>query len=114
MNILTPIVIVEVNPESFDFLKYRRSYETSNYFKSKLYKHSFTSNEGKFLDNSLKVGTLEFKRETNLSIGGFLAGPLRSPLTVCFSFQAFQAITSPLKPGAFNLLIFFPSSNLTS
>ena len=28
-----------------------------------------------FLDNSQKVETPEFKRETNLSIGGFLAGP---------------------------------------
>ena len=29
--------------------------------------------KGKFLDNSQKVETLEFKRETNLSIGEFLA-----------------------------------------
>ena len=39
---------MKVNPESSDFLKYRRSYETSNCFKSTLQKHSFTSNEGNF------------------------------------------------------------------
>ena len=63
-----------------------------------------------FLDNSQKVGTPEFKRETNLGIEGFLAGQPRSPLIVCFSFQAFQAITRSLKPGAFGLLIFYASS----
>ena len=30
--------------------------------------------KGKFLDNSKKFGTPEFKREINLSIGGFLTG----------------------------------------
>ena len=63
-----------------------------------------------FLDNSQKVGTPEFKRDTNLSIRGFLAGPPRSHLIVCFPFQAFQVITRSLKPRAFSLLIFFASS----
>ena len=63
-----------------------------------------------FLDNSQKVETPKFKRETNLSIGGFLAGPPQSPLIVCFPFQAFQAITWSLKPRAFSLLIFCASS----
>ena len=30
MNILTPIAVVEVNPEPSDFLKSRGSYKTSN------------------------------------------------------------------------------------
>ena len=47
-NILTPIAVVEVNLEPFDLLKYRGSYKTSNRFKSTLYKHLFTTNEGKF------------------------------------------------------------------
>ena len=47
-NILTPIAVVEVNLEPFDLLKYRGSYKTSNCFKSILYKHLFTTNEGKF------------------------------------------------------------------
>ena len=47
------------------------------------------------------------KEKTNLSIGGFLTGSFRSPLILSFSFQASQVITNPLKPGAFNLLIFF-------
>ena len=68
------MVAVEVNLEPSNLLKYRGSYKISNCFKSTLYKHSFTSNEGRFLDNFQKVGTLEFKRETNLSIEGFLAG----------------------------------------
>ena len=42
------MVVVEVNLELYDLLKYRGSYKTSNHFKSTLYKHSFTSNEGKF------------------------------------------------------------------
>ena len=54
------MVVVEVNLELSDLLKYRGSYKTSNNFKSTLYKHSFTSNEGKFWDNSQKVETLEF------------------------------------------------------
>ena len=73
-NILTLITVVEVNLEPSDLLKYRGSYKSNNRFKSILYKHSFGPNEGKFLDNSHKVGTPEFKRETNLSIGGLLAG----------------------------------------
>ena len=49
--------------------------------------------------------------KTNLSIGRFLVGSHRSPLILCrFSFQAFQATTSPLKPETFNLLIFYASS----
>jgi len=48
LNILTPITVVEVNPEPSDFLKNRGSYETSNRSKCTLYKHSFTLNEGKF------------------------------------------------------------------
>ena len=48
LNILTPIAVVEVNPEPSDFLKNRGSYETSNHFKSTLHKHSFTLNEGNF------------------------------------------------------------------
>jgi len=64
---------VEVNLEPFNPFKYRGSYKTSNRFKSTLYKYLFTANEGKFWDNSQKVGTPEFKRETNLSIRGFLA-----------------------------------------
>ena len=71
LNILTLIAVVEVNPEPSDFLKNKGSYETSNRFKCTLYKHSFISNEDKFLDNSQKVRTPEFKRETNLSIRGF-------------------------------------------
>ena len=55
-------------------LKYRGSYKTSNHFKSTLYKYSFITNEGKFETTPKKVRTPEFKRETNLSIGGFLAG----------------------------------------
>lgn len=47
-NILTPIGDVEVNLKPPDLLKYRGSYKTSNHFKSTLYKHSFTINEGKF------------------------------------------------------------------
>ena len=35
-----------------------------------------------FLDNSQKVGTPEFKKETNLGIEGFLASQPRSPLIV--------------------------------
>ena len=50
------------------------------------------------------------REKTNLSIGDFLAGSSRSPLILSFSFQASQAITSPLKPEALNLLIFFASS----
>ena len=46
------IAVVEVNLKPSDLLKYRESYETSNRFKCTLYKYSFTSNEGKFLDNS--------------------------------------------------------------
>ena len=65
---------MEVNLEPSDPLKYRGSYKTSNRFKSTLYKHLFTTNESKFWDNSQKVGTPEFKRETNLCIEGFLAG----------------------------------------
>ena len=38
-----------------------------------------------------------------------MVDPPRLPLIMCFSFQTFQAITSPLKPGAFSLLIFFAS-----
>ena len=64
---------MEVNLEPSNLLKYKESYKTSNRFKSTLYKHSFTSNEGRFLDNFQKVGTLEFKRETNLSIERLLA-----------------------------------------
>ena len=48
LNILTPITVVEVNPEPSDFLKNRGSYETINRSKCTLYKHSFTSNEDKF------------------------------------------------------------------
>ena len=40
---------MEVNFESFDLLKYKRSCKTNNCLKNTLYKHSFTSNEGKFL-----------------------------------------------------------------
>ena len=47
-NILTPIAVVEVNLEPFDLLKYRGSYMTSKRLKSTLYKHLFTTNEGKF------------------------------------------------------------------
>ena len=32
--------------------------------------------------------------------------PWSSLILCCFSFRAFQATTNPLKPGAFNLLIF--------
>jgi len=58
-------VVVEVNPEPSDFLKYWRSYETSNCFNSTLYKHSSTSNGGRFFTTPKKVGTLKFKKETN-------------------------------------------------
>ena len=101
---------MEVNLEPSNLLKYRGNYKTSNHFKSTRYNHSFKSNEGKFLDNSQKVGTLEFKRETNLSIEGFLAGLLQSPLIMCFSFQAFQVVTRSSKLRAFSLLIFCASS----
>ena len=84
-NNLTSMVVVEVNPEPFDLLKNRGSYQTSNHFQCTLYKHSSTSNKGK-CDNSQKVGTLEIQKETNLSIGGFLASHHQSPLTVCFPF----------------------------
>ena len=43
-------------------------------------------------DNSQNVGTLEIQRETNSSIGGFLANHHRSPLIVYLPFQAFQII----------------------
>ena len=71
---------MEVNLESL--LKYMRSYETSNHFKSTLYKHSFTTNEGKFETTLKKIGTSEFKRKTNLSIGGFLPVSPGPPLIV--------------------------------
>ena len=43
-------------------------------------------------DNSQNVGTLEIQRETNSSIGGFLANHHRPPLIVYLPFQAFQII----------------------
>ena len=72
--ILTPIAVVEVNFESSNLLKHRESYKTSNCFNSTLYKHSFMMSKGKFETTPKK---LEFYnlRETNLSIGGFLADP---------------------------------------
>ena len=103
-------MVVEINLELSDLLKYRGSYKTSNRFKSTLYKHSFITNEGKFETTPKKVRTPEFKKKTNLSIGGFLAGQHRSPLIICFSFQACQAITRSLNPEAFSLLIFCASS----
>ena len=53
-----------------------------------LYTHSFPTNKGKFflLDNFQKIGILEFERETNFIIGGFLASQPRFPLIVCFPF----------------------------
>ena len=65
-------MVVEVNLEPSDLLKYRGSYKTSNHFKSTLYKYSFITNEGKFETTLKKIGTSEFKRKTNLSIVGFL------------------------------------------
>ena len=58
------------------------------------YKHSFPTNKTKFfpLDNFQKIGILKFERETNFIIRGFLASQPRSPLIVCFPFQAFQII----------------------
>ena len=64
-----------------------------------------------FLTIPKELEFLSSTEKTNLSIGGFLVG--LHPVTfdfVSFSFQAFQIVTSPLKPGAFNLLIFFVSS----
>ena len=46
--ILSPTVVVEVNFEPSDLLKYRESYKTNNPSKSTLYKHSFTTSKGKF------------------------------------------------------------------
>ena len=90
-RIITVVAIEKVEIESSSLFKRRRSYETSNCFKSTLYKHSFTTRKGK-CDNSEKVGTLEIQKETNSSIGGFLASHHRSPLIVCFPFHAFQII----------------------
>ena len=54
---------MEVNSETFELLKDRRSYWTSNCLKDMLYKHSSQTNKGKFfpLHNSHKFGVLDFE-----------------------------------------------------
>ena len=54
---------MEVNLEPSNFLKYRGSYKISNCFKSTLYKHSFTANEGKFKITSKKLELQSFKKK---------------------------------------------------
>ena len=41
-----------------------------------------------------------------------MGGLPRSPLIMCFPFQAFRAVIRSLKPGAFSLLIFSISSDI--
>ena len=65
---------MEVSPEPSDLLKYRGSYKTSNCYKSTLYKHSFTSNEGKFETTPKKLEFQNLREKTNLNIEGFLVG----------------------------------------
>ena len=38
------------------------------------------------------LGIPKFREDTDFTIGGFLAGPPRSPLTVCSSLQVFNQI----------------------
>ena len=62
-------MVVEVNLESSNLLKYRGSYKTSNRYKSTLYIHSFTLNESKFQKTPKKLELHNLKEKTNLSIG---------------------------------------------
>ena len=52
---ITPIVVVEVTLEPFNFLKYTGSYKSNNHFKSTLYKHPFRPDEGKLDISPLKL-----------------------------------------------------------
>ena len=62
-------------------------------------------NKVSFSNISKEIGIPKFERNTDFTIGGFLASPPRSPLIVCSSFQVSQVILLPLKLEAFSLLI---------
>ena len=95
LKVITFIVVVEVMSELTNPHKFWGSYQVNNhsktlYIRTRLHQIKVSS----FLDiYSSKVGTLVFQRETNLVIGGYLAG-LPDRLLIVFFLSSLPSESS--------------------